>query len=86
MDGNPGVAYWAGTYFNRHITWWDQSPAFLDYLARCSYLLSQGLFVADVAYYNVDGIDKALPFKAAQGRLPAATTTTTPTPRFSSRG
>jgi len=65
LDDAPGAAYWAGTYFNRHITWWDQSPAFLDYLARCSYLLSQGRFAADVAFYDGDGIGKPVSRKAA---------------------
>ncbi len=69
MNDQPGVAYWAGTYFNRHITWWDQSPAYLTYLARCSYLLQQGLFAADVAYCTGDGIGRVMPFKAAYGEL-----------------
>ena len=68
-DAAPGVAYWAGTYFNRYTTWWDQSPAFLDYLARCSYLLQQGVFVADVAFFNGDGIGKPVSRKAEKGEL-----------------
>ena len=32
-----------------------QSGAFLTYVARCQYLLQQGLFVGDVLYYNGDG-------------------------------
>ena len=69
LEGAPGVVYWAGTYFNRHITWWDQAPAYLTYLARCSYLLRQGVFAADVAYYTVDGIGKPVSRKAAYGEL-----------------
>ena len=53
--GTPGVEFHAGTHFNRKITWWKQARSFTDYLARCSYLLQQGLFVADVCYYNGDG-------------------------------
>jgi len=68
-DDAPGVVYWAGTYFNRHTTWWNQSPAFLDYLARCTYLLQQGVFVADVAFFNGDGIGKPVPRKAERGEL-----------------
>ncbi|NJM94792.1 MAG: glycosyl transferase family 2, partial [Cytophagales bacterium] len=34
--------------------WWPLSEGFHHYLARCSYLLQQGLFVADVAYYYGD--------------------------------
>ncbi|HEX2101826.1 MAG TPA: glycosyl hydrolase, partial [Candidatus Synoicihabitans sp.] len=52
--GKPGHAYYAGTHFNPSVTWWEQSGAFLDYIARCQHLLRQGLFVADVLYYNGD--------------------------------
>ncbi|MCI0492546.1 MAG: discoidin domain-containing protein, partial [Planctomycetes bacterium] len=51
-DGKPGYEYFAGTHFNRNVTWWDQSGAFLAYVARCQYLLQQGRFVGDVLYYN----------------------------------
>ena len=54
-DGTPGTEYFAGTYFNRKITWWNEARCFADYIARCSYLLQQGLFVADVLFYNGDG-------------------------------
>jgi hypothetical protein len=65
LDGTPGVVYWAGTYLNRHVTWWDQSAAFFTYLARCSRLLRQGVFAADVAYYDGDGIGRVVPRKRA---------------------
>ncbi len=44
---------WAhvGTHFNRQTTWWEMSHAWLRYLQRCQYLLRQGRFAADVAYY-----------------------------------
>ena len=53
-DAAPGIVYWAGTYLNRYTTWWEQSPAFFTYLARCSYMLRQGLFAADVAVFDND--------------------------------
>lgn len=53
-DGKPGYEYGAGTHFNPNVTWWSQSAPFLAYIARCQYLLQQGLFVADVLYYNGD--------------------------------
>ncbi len=53
-DGNPGYEYSAGTHFNRNVTWWNQSGAWLAYLARCQHLLQQGLFAADVCYYSGD--------------------------------
>jgi hypothetical protein len=54
-SGTPGIEFHAGTHFNRKITWWNQARSFTDYLARCSHLLQQGHFVADVCYYNGDG-------------------------------
>lgn len=53
-SGTPGVEFHAGTHFNPKITWWNQAKPFVDYLGRCSYMLQQGLFVADVCYYNGD--------------------------------
>lgn len=53
-DGKPGYEYGAGTHFNPNVTWWNQAGAFLDYISRCQYLLQQGLFVADILYYNGD--------------------------------
>ncbi|MDO9376951.1 MAG: glycosyl hydrolase [Ferruginibacter sp.] len=40
-----------GQWFTRHETWANQANAWTDYLARSSYLLQQGKFVADVVYY-----------------------------------
>jgi len=43
---------WAGTHYEPGITWWNQTPAFNTYLARCSHLLQQGLFAADALIYQ----------------------------------
>jgi Glycosyl hydrolases family 2, sugar binding domain. len=53
-DGKPGYEYGAGTHFNPNVTWWNKSGPFLQYISRCQYLLQQGLFVADILYYNGD--------------------------------
>ena len=53
-DGQPGNEYFAGTHFNRNVTWWEQSGAWLAYIARCQYLLQQGRFVGDVCFFNGD--------------------------------
>ena len=53
-DGLPGRTYHAGYDMNPGTTWWGKSKPFMDYLARCSYLLQQGLFVGDVCYYYGD--------------------------------
>ena len=50
-DGQPGYEYCAGQHFTPNITWWEQSPAFFSFLSRCSYLLQQGNFAADVCFY-----------------------------------
>lgn len=52
--GLPGRAYHAGSDINPTTTWWKEGRPFIDYLSRCAYLLSQGKFVADVAYYYGD--------------------------------
>ena len=52
----PGLTHrkW-GEHFQRHNTWWDYSRPWMDYLARCQYLLQQGEFVADVCYWFGEG-------------------------------
>lgn len=58
LSEKPGWTHSAGTHFDPTLTWWDQSGPFVDYLSRCSYMLQQGLFVADVLFYRGDGIRK----------------------------
>ncbi|MBI5091762.1 MAG: hypothetical protein HZB26_04875 [Candidatus Hydrogenedentes bacterium] len=50
-DRRPGMTMgpW-GLHYERTETWWDMSPAWHQYLARCQYMLRQGLFVADICY------------------------------------
>ena len=52
----PGMSMggW-GLHYERTQTWWEQSKAWHEYLARCQYLLQQGLFVADVVYLQPEG-------------------------------
>jgi hypothetical protein len=40
-----------GLWFNRNDTWAEEAGPWVTYLARCSYLLQQGHFSADVAYF-----------------------------------
>lgn len=54
--GKPGIEYFAGTHLNPNVTWWEQAGDFVGYIDRCSYLLQQGLFVADALYYNGDDV------------------------------
>ena len=52
----PGLTHrkW-GEHINRHNTWWEYSRPWLEYLARCQYMLQQGEFVADVCYWFGEG-------------------------------
>lgn len=51
-DKQPGLGLGPfGQWFTRHETWAEQAGPWLKYLARSCYLLQQGKFVADVAYY-----------------------------------
>lgn len=54
--GIPGQEYFAGTHFNPQITWWNEAPAFIDYLNRCQHIAQRGDFAADVVYYYGDHI------------------------------
>ncbi len=47
----PGINAWFGVEFNRLNTWFFQSKEWIDYLRRTHYLLQQGKYVADVAYF-----------------------------------
>lgn len=51
-DKIPGLGLFVfGQWFNRHETWANQAKVWTDYLARSSYMLQQGKFVADIVYY-----------------------------------
>jgi len=49
--GRPGWTYHAGTDITPNDTWWTMEKPFTEYIGRCSHLLQQGLFVADVCYF-----------------------------------
>lgn len=59
--GQPGYAYYAGTHFEPNITWWQQSHGLTDYLARCQFLLQQGLPVADVCCFDGGYVPNFIP-------------------------
>lgn len=67
--GLPGWAYHAGTHLNQNLIWWPQAAPFLDYLSRGSFLMQQGLFVADVLYYYGDGGGNFVPPRRSPPRL-----------------
>jgi len=41
-----------GFHMDRTNTWFEQSSGWLEYLARCQYLLRQGTYVADLLYFT----------------------------------
>jgi hypothetical protein len=54
----PWTNYWPGMtmgpwgfHFERTQTWWKQGKAWIEYLSRCQFLLQQGRYVADAAYF-----------------------------------
>jgi len=55
-DRAPGMSMgpW-GLHYERTQTWWEQSAAWHQYLARCQHLLRQGLFVADICFLVPEG-------------------------------
>jgi hypothetical protein len=59
----PGITLGPfGQHYTRNITWAEQAVAWNTYLARCSFLLQQGLFVGDLAYYYGEGAPISAPF------------------------
>jgi hypothetical protein len=51
LDRAPGATMgpW-GLHYERTQTWWEMSGAWHEYLARCQFMLRQGLYVADLLY------------------------------------
>ncbi|AYL96582.1 glycosyl hydrolase [Mucilaginibacter celer] len=47
----PGNNAWFSNEFNRNNTWFYDMDLFLAYIKRCNYMLRQGNYVADVAYF-----------------------------------
>ncbi|MEI9967831.1 MAG: glycosyl hydrolase [Terracidiphilus sp.] len=55
-DMAPGLTLGPyGLWFNRNDTWAEEAKPWVDYLARCSYMLQQGHYDADVAYFYGGG-------------------------------
>jgi hypothetical protein len=69
LDTKPGNTM-VGTHINRNITWAEQAEPFMTYLARNSFMMQQGLAVADVVYLLNEGAPSTMPFWGA-GLQPA---------------
>ncbi len=70
-DRAPGMSMgpW-GLHYERTQTWWEQSRAWHEYLARCQYLLQQGRFVADLCFLAPENAPQRFnsPVKAGHDR------------------
>ena len=55
LNYQPGMTMgpW-GQHYERTQTWWEWTTAWHAYLARCQFLLRQGLFVADLCYLQAE--------------------------------
>jgi hypothetical protein len=75
-ESAPGFTFGPyGVFWNRKQTFWPMVGAYHDYLARCSYLLQQGVTVSDILYLTPEGTPQVFqpPASAmhdAAGRLP----------------
>jgi alpha-L-rhamnosidase len=69
LTAKPGYVYAPGTHYDPRITWWEQASALNTCLARCSYMLQQGKFVADAVFYKGDNIGDGEPMKVIHPTL-----------------
>lgn len=61
-----------GVHWERTQTWWNMAPAYHEYLARCQFMLRQGLPAADVLFLAAEGAPHAFrpPASALRGDPP----------------
>lgn len=55
-----------GTHFGRLNTWWPFAGAWLDYVARCQFLLQQGRTAADIVLFANEQLGASLSTKVAE--------------------
>ena len=71
-DKIPGLGLGPfGQWFTRHETWAELAKPWTTYLARSSYMLQQGKFVADVIYYYGEDSNVTAIFAAKSPDVPA---------------
>lgn len=63
VAGEPGWVYAFGTLVSETRIWWPKAKEWMDYLARCSYLLQQGNFMGDLLYFYGDSAPNFVPPK-----------------------
>ena len=70
-DKIPGIGLGPfGQWFTRHETWAEQAKPWMDYLARSSYMLQQGKFVADILYVYGQGSNLTSLFQSQLPPIP----------------
>ena len=70
-DKIPGLGLGVyGQWFHRHETWAEEARSWTDYLARSTWMLRQGQFVADIAYYYGETTNITCRFKADLPYIP----------------
>ena len=62
LEVKPGLQDY--DIFNRNMSWWPLADGLIGYMGRSQYLLQQGDFVADVAYFVGEGATRFVPGKA----------------------
>ncbi len=68
----PGLALGPfGQWFTRNETWAEQAQPWITYLGRSSYLLQQGKFVADIAYFYGEDSNVTAIFASKSPDVPA---------------
>lgn len=73
LNRRPGMTMGPyGVHWDRTQTWWEMVPAYHTYLARCQFMLRQGLPVADVLYLAAEGAPHVFraPASATRGNPP----------------
>jgi hypothetical protein len=73
LDLRPGMTMGPySVHWERTQTWWDMVPAYHAYIARCQFMLRQGLPVADVCYLVAEGAPQVFraPASALRGSPP----------------
>jgi hypothetical protein len=74
-DKIPGLSLGPfGQWFTRHETWAEYAKPWMTYLARSSYMLQQGKFVADVVYYYGEDANITALFSGNPPAIPAGYT------------
>ena len=61
FEEKPGLVDYS--ILDRHMAWWPLADGFLGYIGRSQYLLQQGDYVADAAYFVGEGATRFVPGK-----------------------